>query len=300
VNRPSLKIFLIPRSFEYASPTSLEEAFSYLDEYGQDSKILAGGQSLIPLMKLRLASPKYVIDINRIPDLDYIRENNGWIEVGALTRHHAIETSQLLKRRVPIMPEAAAMIGDPQIRNNGTIGGALVHADPSADWGAVIMALRAELRMVSSAGERMVESDKFFVDTLAAATKRNEILTGIKFQVMEKSGSSYVKLERKTQDFATVGVAAQIALNDFGACESVGIGLASVASTSIRASKAEEVLAGKELTKAAIEEAAIVASNECSPSDDVLRGSARYKRAMVKVLTERALTHAVSRVKKEM
>jgi aerobic carbon-monoxide dehydrogenase medium subunit len=294
-----LKISLIPRSFEYASPETLEEALAYLDEYGQDSKVLAGGQSLIPLMKLRLASPKYLIDINRIPDLDYIRERDGWFEIGALTRHYEIETSPLLKRRVPIMPEAASKIGDPQVRNNGTLGGALVHADPAADWGAVIIALGATMKLVSSSGERVVESDNFFLDSLTSATKRNELLTEIKFPMLPKSGSSYVNLERKSGDFSTVGVGVQIALNDSGQCETVGIGLASVATTSIRAKGAERVLEGNEPTAEAIKEAAKTASEECSPADDPLRGSARYKRAMVKVLTGRAISHAVSRARKE-
>jgi len=288
---------LIPRNFEYASPETLEEALAYLDEYGQDSKVLAGGQSLIPLMKLRLASPKYLIDINRIPDLDYIRESDGWFAIGALTRHHEIETSPLLKRRVPIMPEAASMIGDPQVRNSGTIGGSLVHADPSADWGAVIIALDGKMKLVSSSGERMVDTDKFFVDSLTSAAKRNELLTEIRFPVMGGSGSSYIKLERKTGDFAVVGAGAQIALNNSGECEKVGIGLAAVAPTSIRAKNAEKVLTGREPTKETIKEAAKIASEECSPHDDPLRGSTRYKRAMVKVLTERALTHAADRAK---
>jgi aerobic carbon-monoxide dehydrogenase medium subunit len=288
---------MIPRPFEYASPATLEEALAYLNEYGQDSKILAGGQSLIPLMKLRLASPKYLIDINGIPDLDYIRETDGWFEIGAMTRHHAIETSPLLKRRVQMMPEAASMIGDPQVRNNGTLGGSLVHADPSADWGAVIIALGGKMKLVSTFGERMVDSDSFFVDSLTSAAKRNELLTEIRFPVLERSGSSYIKLERKSGDFATVGSGAQVALSSSGECDSVGIGLASVAATNVRASKAERVLTGREPTMDMIKEAAKVASEECSPSDDPLRGSARYKRAMVKVLTERALTHAVARAK---
>ncbi len=293
---------MIPRSFEYVSPTTLEQALTYLDEYGSNSKILAGGQSLIPLMKLRLASPKYLIDINRISGLDYILEgaekDSSSIRIGSMTRHHSIETSSLLWRRAPIMPEAASMIGDPQVRNNGTLGGSLVHADPAADWGAVIIALGAKLKLRSSSGERRIDSDSFFVDSLTSAAKGNEILTEISFPVEKIAGGSYAKLERKSTDFATVGVAAQLALDASGNCERVGIGLASVAPTSVRATKAESILRWHEPTKARIEDAAKAAAEESRPMDDPLRGSAAYKRAMVRVFTERALTRALERAKR--
>ncbi len=291
---------MIPRSFEYVAPTTLQEALAYLDKYGSDSKILAGGQSLIPIMKLRLASPKYLIDINRISWLDYIREEGGSMKIGAVTRHHTVETSSLLWHRAEILPETASMIGDPQVRNNGTIGGSLVHADPSADWGAVIIALGSSLKLSSSSGERLVRSDDFFVDSLTSAVRANEILTEISFQVSKVSGGSYAKLERKSGDFATVGVAAQLSLDASGVCESVGIGLSSVAPTNIRASKAEAVLKGNEPTKIRIAEAARAAADECKPSDDPLRGSAEYKRAMVRVFAERALNRAVERAKRKV
>ena len=288
---------MIPRNFEYVSPSTLEQALNYLNEYGSNSKILAGGQSLIPVMKLRLASPKYVIDINHLTELDYIREDGDWLRIGALTKHHSIETSELLRRRAQIMTEAAALIGDSQVRNCGTIGGSLVHADPAADWGAVIIALGASLKMVSSSGERIVNSDDFFVDSLTSAAKSNEILAEIRVPLSSWSGGSYAKLERKSGDFATVGVAAQITLNSSGVCDRVGIGLASVAPTSIRARKAEAVLKDKEPTRARIEEAARAASEDSRPTDDPLRGSAEYKRAMIRVFAERALSHAVNRAK---
>ncbi len=290
---------MIPRSFEYVAPTSLQEALSYLDKYGADSKILAGGQSLIPIMKLRLASPKYLIDLNRISWLDYIREDGAWIKIGPMTRHHSIETSSVLWHKAEILPETASMIGDPQVRNNGTIGGSLVHADPAADWGAVILALGGTMKLSSSAGERMVKSDDFFVDSLTSNVKPNEILTEISFQTHRLGGGSYNKLERKTTDFATVGVAAQLILDPTGACEYVGIGLASVAPTNIRASKAESVLRGKEPTKDLIAEAAKAAAEECKPTDDPLRGSAEYKRAMVRVFAERSLKRALERAKRK-
>lgn len=292
---------MIPRGFEYFSPTSIPEALTYLDQH-TDSKILAGGQSLIPLMKLRLASPKYLIDINRIRGMDQIREvqENGPIQIGAMTTHHSIETSELLRRRAPIMPEAASMIGDPQVRNCGTMGGSLVHADPAADWGAVTIALGANMKLMSSSGERIVHARDFFVDSLTSVAKRNELLTEIGFNAPKMSGGSYAKLERKTTDFATVGVAAQLELDSSGVCKRAGIGLASVATTSIRATKAEFVLNGKEPTKNRIEEAATTAAEESKPIGDPLRGSVEYKRAMVRVFAERALARAVDRARRNL
>jgi len=271
---------------------------SYLNQYGQDSKVLAGGMSLIPLMKLRLASPKYVIDINKISSLEYIREEGASLRIGTLTRHHTIQKSELLARRARIMTEAASLIGDPQVRNCGTIGGSLVHADPSADLGSVMIALDASLKMASSSGERTVRADAFFIDSLTSAAKANELLTEIQIPIAKNaSGGSYQKLERKAGDFATVGVAAQLSLDPDGICEKVGIGLSSVAPTNMRARKAEEVLKGHDVTKDRIEEAAQAASEESRPTDDVLRGSAEYKKAMVRVFTARALTHALNRAK---
>jgi len=290
---------VIPRSFEYVAPTSLQEALTYLDKYGADSKILAGGQSLIPLMKLRLASPKYLIDLNRVSWLDYIREEGGWMKIGPMTRHHSIETSSLLWRKAEILPETASMIGDPQVRNSGTIGGSLVHADPAADWGAVIIALGGSMKLASSSGERTVKADDFFVDSLTSAAKPNEILTEIIFPDHKVSGGAYGKLERKTTDFATVGVAAQLVLDASGMCERVGIGLSSVAPTNVRASKAEAVLKGKEPTRDRIAEAAKAAAEESKPTDDPLRGSAGYKRAMVRVFAERSLNRALERAKRK-
>jgi len=290
---------VIPRSFEYVAPTSLQEALTYLDKYGADSKILAGGQSLIPLMKLRLASPKYLIDLNRVSWLDYIREEGGWMKIGPMTRHHSIETSSLLWHKAEILPETASMIGDPQVRNSGTIGGSLVHADPAADWGAVIIALGGSMKLASSSGDRTVKADNFFVDSLTSAAKSNEILTEITFPVHKISGGSYSKLERKTTDFATVGVATQLVLDASGVCEYAGIGLSSVAPTNVRANKAEAVLKGKEPTKDRIAEAAKAAAEESKPTDDPLRGSAEYKRAMVRVFAERSLNRALERAKRK-
>ena len=299
---------MIPKSFEYVCPTSLDQAVSYLDRFGSNCKVLAGGQSLLPLMKLRLASPKYLVDITRISDLEYIRETNDgkFLTIGPLTRHHAIEKSDLVKKKAQIMTEAASMIGDPQVRNSGTIGGSLVHADPAADWPAVMIALDSTLKVVSSLGEREISAENFFVDSLTTAMESKELLTEIRVPLSEwessasiRTGGAYEKLERKTQDFATVGVAAQISIDSTSkTCSKVGIGLASVAEKTIRAKKAEEILIGTPVTRSKIEEAAEAASQESRPTDDLLRGSAEYKKAMTRVFTERALTRALSHATK--
>jgi aerobic carbon-monoxide dehydrogenase medium subunit len=287
---------MYPREFEYASPTSVKEVVSLLDEFGSQAKLLAGGQSLVPLMKLRLASPKYVIDINRISDLEYIRERSGFLLIGTLARHHDIERSELVGRKLPILAETASLIGDPQVRNEGTIGGSLVHADPAGDWGATIIAVRGLLNARSSKGERTIDSDHAFSDTLTSSLRARELLTEIQIPLPpKKSGGAYEKFERKTGDFATVGVAAQISVDAGGVCTQAGIGLASVAPTSMRAKKAEKALAGLEITSGSIAECALAASEEANPTDDVLRGSAEYKRAMVRVFTKRALRRAALR-----
>lgn len=217
---------MIPRNFQYFAPTTVNEATRLLKKYGSPAKVLAGGMSLIPIMKLRLASPRYIIDINGLSGLEYVKEVAGRLLIGALTRHRAFETSKLVKKKVPLLAETASWIGDPQVRNTGTIGGALSHSDPSGDWGATILALRGEMKVKGPSKERVIRSDDFFVDTFASALKSNELLTEIRISTPPaKSGGAYMKMERKAGDFATVGVATQISLDSKGACSYVGIGL---------------------------------------------------------------------------
>ena len=223
---------MVPRSFQYFAPTTLEEARGLLNEHQGDVKILAGGMSLIPLMKLRLASPGYVVDINRIKGLEYVEESDDGkaLLIGSLTRHHALESSALVKRRVPLLSEAAGSIGDSQVRNLGTIGGALAHCDPSGDWGATILALRGTVTVLGSSGERSVPIDDFLVDTFTTALGEDEILTRVSVPIPPDrgSGGAYLKLERKAGDFATAGVAVQLALDekdDGDLCTYAGIGL---------------------------------------------------------------------------
>lgn len=289
---------MIPRPFLYFSPSTEEEALALLKDYKGEAKILAGGMSLIPLMKLRLVSPSYIIDINRIENLSYIKTEGDKIKIGALTRYHDIERSELLKKILPILCETASWVGDPQVRNMGTIGGSLSHADPSGDMGSCIIALRGELVIKSEDKERRIGIDNFFVDTFMTALQPNEMLKEIIINFSkEKSGGAYLKLERRAGDFAIAAVATQISLDNKGICSYAGIGLTAVGPMNLRAKKAEDFLLGKELNDKVIEEAAEIAASEAKPMDDPLRGSAEYKRAMVKVLTKRAIKIALNRAR---
>jgi aerobic carbon-monoxide dehydrogenase medium subunit len=294
---------MFPRTFQYYAPTTLEEATGLLKEHEGDVKILAGGMSLIPLMKLRLASPGHVVDINRVKGLEYIQESADGkaLLIGALTRHHALESSPLARGKVPLLSEVAASIGDPQVRNLGTIGGALAHSDPSGDWGATILALRGEVTAVGPSGERSILIDDFLVDTFTTALSEGEIITCVSVPIPpdKGSGGAYMKLERKAGDFATAGVAVQLAVEGGDRCTSAGIGLTALGPKNLRASKAEASLVGKRLTKEVMSGAASAAAEECQPSDDPLRGSAKYKRDMAGVFTRRALELASARARKQ-
>jgi carbon-monoxide dehydrogenase medium subunit len=289
---------MVPRKFEYHVPTSVGEATALLKKYGSDAKVLAGGMSLIPVMKLRLGSPAHIVDINRIPGMEYIRQAGGNIVIGALTNYHDIQNSKLIKEKAFILSECASLVGDPQIRNMGTLGGSLSHCDPSGDWGSVTLALRGSVKMRGPTKERTMGIDDFLVDTFTSALKPNELLTEVSFPVPPtRSGGSYVKLERRTGDFATAAVAAQVTLDGSGACTYAGIGLTALGSKNLRASKAESVLLGKALTAKVVEEAAEAASEDAQPSADPLRGSAEYKKEMAKVFTRRGLELAITRAK---
>lgn len=296
---------MLPRSFRYFAPTTVEEAAGLLKEHQGDVKILAGGMSLIPLMKMRLASPGNVVDINRVRGLEYIEESadGKTLLIGSLTRHHTLESSPLAKRRVPLLSEAAASIGDSQVRNLGTIGGALAHSDPSGDWGAAILALRGEVTVLGSGGQRNISIDDFLVDTFTTALDEGELITRVSVPIPPSTGSggAYLKLERKAGDFAMAGVAVQIALDkaEGELCTYAGIGLTALGPKNLRASRAEARLLGKRLTKESVSEAAHAAEEDCAPMDDPLRGSAKYKRQMAGVYTRRALELAAARARKQ-
>src|SRR5947207_11708814 len=219
---------MIPTEFDYVRAGTLDEAISLLAK-NEDAKILAGGHSLIPAMKLRLAAPPMLIDIGRIKDLSYIREENGQIRIGAMTTHYEIESSDLLKKICPLLPDCASHIGDVQVRNKGTIGGSLAHSDPAGDWPAAIIALDAELVAVSKNGERTIKADDFFVDLLTTALEPAEILREIRIaKTNGRTGHAYVKMHHPASGFAVVGVAASLSLNGNGGCERASIGITGV------------------------------------------------------------------------
>ena len=286
---------MIPAAFEYHRPSTLQEAITLLGRLGEDAKVLAGGQSLIPLMKLRLASPRHIVDLNRIGGLGAIAERDGALVIGALVRESELEASDVVRRRCPILADATRVIADPLVRNLATVGGNLAHGDPANDHPAVMLALDAEVSATGPKGTRRIPVAGFFKGPLETALGAGEILTEIRVPLPPpRSGGAYLKLERKVGDFATAGVAVQLTLGADGACNRVGIGLTNVGSTPIKAQRAEGLLRGHRPDDAAIREAARAAAAESDPSED-LRGSVEYKRDLVRVLTARAIRRALER-----
>jgi aerobic carbon-monoxide dehydrogenase medium subunit len=286
---------MIPQSFEYFRPQSVSEAIALLQEHGDGAKILSGGQSLIPMMKIRLARPEFIIDINRLADLHYIKEESGFLKIGGLTREADLETSNLIRSKYLIILDTAASIADPQVRNLATVGGNLAHGDPANDHPATMLALEAEIVAVGQRGERVIPIKDFFLSVFTTALEHGEILTEIRIPIPPSgSGGAYLKLERKVGDFATVGVAAQVTADGAGVCRRAGIGLTNVGATPIKATRAEGFLVGKTMDKQQIDRAGQLAAEEAQPSSD-LRGPAEYKVAMVRELTKRALAHACER-----
>ena len=286
---------MIPAAFDYHAPTTIGEATALLAKLGEDAKILSGGQSLIPLMKLRLASPPHVVDINGIPGLAYIREADGFLRIGGLTRESELEESDLVRSRYPLLHDTSKVIADPVVRNLATVGGNLAHGDPANDHPATMLAFGAELVAVGTKGERRIPVVSFFTGPFATSLKPDEILVEIRIPTPgARSGGAYLKLERKVGDFATAAVAVQLTLGAGGACEQAGIGLTNVGLTPIKAVKAEAALKGKAPDEAAIKRAAELAAEAAEPTED-LRGSVEYKRDLVRVLTARALRKALER-----
>lgn len=288
---------MIPPAFEYFRPNTIPEALKLLTQHGEDAKILSGGQSLIPMMKFRLARPTHLIDINRIGGLSHIKEEGGFLKIGGLTREADLEDSALIASKYPLIADTARVIADPQVRNLATVGGNLAHGDPANDHPATMLALGAQIIATSQKGERMIPIEAFFVSLFTTALQPAEILTEIRIPVPPpKSGGAYFKQERKVGDFATAAVAVQVTLDPNGACQRAGIGLTNVGPTPLKARKAEEFLRGKKLDAATIAQAAQLAADESQPSSD-LRGPAEYKRGLVKEFTKRALAKAIERAK---
>ena len=261
---------MIPAAFEYHAPTSIIEASALLARLGEDAKILSGGQSLIPLMKLRLANPHHLVDINGIPGLSFIREAEGFLRIGALTRESDLDESELIRTRYPLIHDTSQVIADPVVRNLATIGGNLAHADPANDHPAAMLAAGAEIVAAGRGGERRLPIESFFTGPFATALKADEILTEIRVPVpTARSAGAYLKVERKVGDFATAAVAVQITLAANDLCSRIGIGLTNVGLTPIKAGKAEGALRGQRLDDKAIKEAARLAADAAQPAADL-------------------------------
>ena len=287
---------LIPGPFDYVVANSVSDAVSLLQQHGDEAKILAGGQSLIPLLRFRLAAPSILVDINRIADLEYIQETDNTLHIGALTREAELENSDLIRERYPILLDTSSLIADPVVRNWATVGGNLAHADPGNNHPATMLALGASVVAVGPDGERIIPVDEFFTGSSFETTLRpNEILTEIRVPgPTDQSGGAYFQLERKVGDYAIAGVAAYVRLNNAGQVTYAGIGLTNVGPTPIKARNAEQFLLGKALDDASIHQVADMAAAAAQPTSDT-RGPAEYKRAMVRTLAVRALQKAHGR-----
>jgi carbon-monoxide dehydrogenase medium subunit len=282
-----------PARFEYVVPETLEEAVEQLAQRGDEAKVLAGGQSLIPLLKLRFTAPAALVDINRIGGLDTLAEEDGVLRIGALVRHKTCERSELLRDRHPLLSQTSAQVSDPIVRNLGTVCGSVAHADPQGDWGSALLASGAEVLARGPEGERRIPMCDFFESVFTTVLEPTEIVTEVRVpDPGPRSGGAYLKLERKIGDFATAAVGVQLRLED-GQVGRAGIALTGVGPTNLRATEAEQALAGRELDDEAIRGAAELAANAAQPHSD-LRGSAEYKRQVVRVFTERALRAAAA------
>jgi carbon-monoxide dehydrogenase medium subunit len=287
---------MIPASFDYIAAKSLDEAISLLARHKDDAKILAGGHSLLPAMKLRLMQPKVLIDLGRIKDLSYIKEEGGQIRIGAMTTHFQVETSDLLRRACPLLPETATHLGDMQVRNKGTIGGSLAHSDPAADWPAPILALDAEIVATSPKGDRVINAADFFVEMLTTALQPGEILREIRIPVGKgKPAQAYMKVRHPASGFAVVGVAVNLTIES-GKCQSAGIGITGVSPKAYRAARVESALEGNTLDAKTLSAAATLSADGVDVNSD-LYASAEYRKQLAIVYTRRALETAIARAK---
>jgi carbon-monoxide dehydrogenase medium subunit len=286
---------MIAQNFDYVAPTSLGEAVNLLQKHAGRAKIVAGGHSLIPMMKLRLAAPEFLIDIGRIPELSYVKEDGGKIRIGALTTHHTIETSDAIRGRFSALADAAGLIGDIQVRNKGTIGGSIAHADPAADYPASILAFDATIITLGPKGERQIPASQFFVDMLTTALDGNEVVREIQIPVKTgKAGSAYLKMAQKASGFAICGAAAVVELDGGGALSTVAVGITGVGNRAFRATKTEAVLKGTKPSAAVLKKACEAASDRIVALDDI-HASADYRLDLARVFARRALEAAIER-----
>ncbi len=285
---------MIPRPFEYHAPTSLPDVFALLDRYGDEAKLLAGGHSLLPMMKLRFAAPGHLIDLNKVPELRGIKIHGSEIHIGSMTTENEIIFSALLTEHLPLLAEVARQISDPQVRYKGTIGGDISHGDPANDHPAVMLALDASFVLSGAGGERVVPASSFFLGTYETALAPSEVMTQIRIPLPAKgSGAAYAKLKRKTGDFATAAAAVVVRL-EHGVCAAARIALTNVGPTPLFAENAAKFLTGKTIDATVASEAARLAMAICEPAAD-LRGDETYKTAMTGQMVERALKTALSR-----
>ena len=285
---------MIPGEFDYYSPSTVQEALSLLAEHGDEAKLLAGGQSLIPAMRFRLALPAVLIDLNNIDGLGYVREENGHLAIGAMTRESALEESAVVHNKYALLADVAQVIADPIVRNMATVGGNIAHSDPANDHPAVMLAYGAEVVAQGPNGARTIAIDNFFTDLFENSLADNEILTEIRIPTPgANSGGAYVKVERKVGDYAVSAVAVQLTM-DGNTCTTARIGLTNVSAVPMRATNAEQALIGQTLTDEVIEAAGQAAAAECDPSPD-LRGSEAYKRDLTRVVAKRAIRKAMER-----
>ncbi len=283
---------MIPASFEYYAPRTLGDAVSYLAKHRDDVKVLSGGQSLMPLLKMRLSKPAFIVDIGRIPGLDTIAEDGNHIILGGLVTHTQIEESGLLEQKCRLLPQTATTIADVQIRNRGTLGGSIAHADPAGDWPAAIIALDAEIKIIGPNGERWVKADEFFLGLLMSVLEPDEIVTAIKVPVTGNDKTAYLKAAPRSSGFAVVGVAVRMAVNTAGTCERIAVGITGVTDKAYRAERAEQMLVGKPLDDAAIEAAAAEATRNIDVIEDI-NGSSEYRTQLTRVYVARAIQAAL-------
>lgn len=285
----------VPAAFDYHRAQTVDEAIALLQQYGDEAKLLAGGHSLIPAMKLRLSQPGHLVDIGRLQELSYIREEQGAVAVGALTTYTQIERSDLLQRHFTLLPECASVIADQQVRNRGTIGGSIAHFDPASDMPGIVLALKGEIVVQGTKGKRTIQADDFFVDTFTTSLEPDEIVLELRFALPPAhTGSAYEKLANKASHYAIAGCAAVVSLGGDGTCSAASIAITGAAMKTTRASAVEAALVGKKLDEATITEAASHAAEGLELVADI-HGSQEYRRQMTAVIARRAILRALER-----
>src|SRR5213080_322235 len=286
---------MYPAAFDYHAPGTIKEALDLLGKHKDDAKLLAGGHSLIPMMKLRLAQPKHLVDLRKIPGLSGIKQDGKALVIGAMTTHWEVESSSAVKSKLPVLAEVASVIGDPAVRNKGTIGGSLAHADPAADWPAAMLSLGAEMVCEGPKGKRKVGVDQWFLGLMATALKERELLAQVRVPLLPAgSGAAYMKFPHPASRFAVVGVCAAVTLDKSGTCTKAGVGVTGAGTKAVRAKGVEAALTGKRLDAAAIEAAAAKAADGVDVQAD-LQGSVEYKAHLCRVFAKRAIEAAVKR-----